>query len=225
MATKSSKSAKVNTKTKKAVVETKTPVKEKDYSFFKSNTFRVSAILVLIIALVVIRRDLYMAATVNGEAVTRFDVVRELEKQNGKATLENLITKKLILQEAENRNLEIKDEEINEEIKEIEKNLSTQGMTLQGALDAQGMTRRQLDDEIRIQLTLERLTEDKVKVTKVEIEKFITDNKSQFSETSTAEEQMKTAEEQLISQKAQTARQALIEELQARAKIKNFVNY
>ena len=77
-------------------------------------------IILFIILLLYFFKGLFIAAIVNGEPITRLSVVKELEKQSGKATLDNLITKKLILQEAKKRNVQVTKADLDSEIKKIE---------------------------------------------------------------------------------------------------------
>lgn len=185
----------------------------------------IAIIIILAVALLYIFKGVFVAALVNGEPITRLSVVKELEKQSGKAILENLITKKLILQEARKRNVVVTEAEINSELKKIEENLKSQGTTLDQALQLQGMTKTQLNDELRIQLSIQKMVEDGIKITDKEIDEFITENKENFPEGST-DAQMKTqAKEQLKSQKLQEKTQALVADLQKKAKVINFVSY
>lgn len=182
-------------------------------------------IIILVITLLYVFRGVFVAALVNGEPITRLSVVRELEKQNGKTILDNLITKKLILQEARKRNVVITDAEISSELKKIETNLKSQGTTLDQALSLQGMTRSGLNEEIRIQLALQRLVSKDVKMTDKEIEKFITENKENFPAGTTDAQMKSQAKKQLKQQKLQDKTQSFIANLQKKAKVLNFVKY
>lgn len=182
-------------------------------------------IIILVIALLYVFRGVFVAALVNGDPITRLSVVRELEKQNGKAILNNLITKKLILQEAKKREIVITDAEIGSELKKIETNLKSQGTSLDQALSLQGMTRSGLNDEIRIQLALQRLVSSDIKISDKEIEKFITENKENFPAGTTDAQMKSQAKKQLKQQKLQDKTQSFIVNLQKKAKVLNFVKY
>lgn len=185
----------------------------------------IAIIIILVVALLYIFKGVFVAALVNGEPITRLSVVKELEKQSGKAILENLITKKLILQEARKRNVVVTDAEINSELKKIETNLKSQGTTLDQALQLQGMTKTQLNGEIRIQLSIQKMVEGNIKITDKEIEEFITENKESFPEGSTDAQMKSLAKEQLKSQKLQEKTQVFLADLQKKAKILKFVSY
>lgn len=181
--------------------------------------------IILVVALLYFFKGLFIAAMVNGEPISRVSVIKELEKQSGKATLESLITKKLILQEAKNRNIEIGQKEIDAEIKKIETNLKGQGTTLDQALSLQGMTKDQLISEVRLQLAIQKLVSSDVKITDKEVADFLTTNKGQFPEGASEEEMKKEATEQIKSQKLQEKTQAFLADLQKKAKVLKFVGY
>lgn len=188
----------------------------------------ISIILISILTILIIAylfRGLLVAATVNGESISRIVVVRTLEKQSGAMVLEGLITKKLILQEAQARNITISQADIDAEINRIAENLKKQGTTLEKAMEAQGMTREELDDEIRVQLALKKMTEGETKVTDKEIAEFIETNKASFPENTTEEEMKELARTQLEQQRSAEKSQALISELQQKARIMRLVGY
>lgn len=187
----------------------------------------ISVILIVILFILLIAflfRGLFVAATVNGEPISRITVVRTLEKQNGTMTLENLITKKLILQEAQARNIVITQADIDAEINTISENLKKQGTTLESALEAQGMSKDELNDEVRVQLALRKLSGD-VKVSDKEVADFVEANATSFPEGTTEEQMKELARTQLEQQKAAEASQNLLAELQKKAVILRNVGY
>lgn len=181
--------------------------------------------IVLVIALLFIFKSFFIAALVNGEPISRLSVVSELEKQGGKATLDRLITKRLILQEAKKRNVTISQSDIDQEIKKIAANLESQGTTIDKALESQGMSNVQLTEELKIQLFVNRMAGENIEITDKEIAEFITANKDQFPE-GTAEDKLRLqAIEQIKQQKLQVKIQEFIKSLRDKAKIINFVQY
>jgi len=176
-------------------------------------------------AIVFLAKGLFFAAFVNGTPITRLALIKELEKQNGKQMLESLITRELILQEAKKKGVVVKPQEVENEVKKIEKNTSKQGQNLDQLLAFQGMTRNDLKNQMQVQLILEKLLADKIKVSDKEIGDFIQKN--------TPEEQVGTqkpptkdeARDQIRQQKIQKEASTLIEQLKKKAKISIFVNY
>jgi len=181
--------------------------------------------IVFVLALLFLIKGLFVTALVNGEPVSRLAVIKELEKQSGKATLDNLITKKLIIQEAKKRNVEVTSAEIDEEINKIEESLKAQSTTLDQALELQGMTRDQLVNEMKIQLSIQKMVGKDVKVSDKEIDDFVSQNKDQFPEGTTEAQMKQEAKLSLEQQLLQEKTQAFLKELQTKAKIQYFVEY
>ena len=177
------------------------------------------------IAIFFFGKSIFLAALVNGTPITRYSVIKELEKQNGKQALESLITKKLILQAAKKKNIEVKQSDVDKEIKKIEENTARQGQNLDEILKYQRMTRSDLMNQIKVQLTVEKLLADKIKVSEKEIEEFIKKNTPE-EESSTQKLPTKdVAKTQLRQQKLEKEATAWVEQLKKNAKISIFVNY
>src|SRR3989338_9537421 len=100
-------------------------------------------ILILLFPIIFFAKNIFLAALVNGTPIARLTVIKELEKQNGKRTLDSLITQQLIFQAAKKKNLEIKQADVDKEVKNIEANTSKQGGNLDEMLKVQGMTRNE----------------------------------------------------------------------------------
>ena len=96
-------------------------------------------------------------ATVNGKPITRLKLWKRLEQQGGAQTLDSLITQELILQEGKEQNIVVSQQVIDEEIGNIEKTVSLQGSTLEQALETQGMSKEEFQNQIKIQILLEKL--------------------------------------------------------------------
>lgn len=170
-------------------------------------------------------KGVFVAASVNGEPISRIVVVKTLEKQSGPMVLDNLITKALILQEAKRRNIVISQQDIDKEVGTISDSLKKQGTTLEKAMEGQGMTREELDDELRVQLALKKMTAGETKITEKEIEDFITTNSDSFPEGTTDEQKKTMAKTQLEQQKSAEKSQTLISDLQKKAKIIHYAGY
>lgn len=169
-------------------------------------------------------RSLFIAATVNGQPISRLSIVQELEKQGGKQTLSTLVTKTLISQEAAKKNITVSQKQIDEELKKIEASLAQQGQTLDQVLQLQGMTKQSLTDQIRTQKMVEALV-GSVSVTNKDIDTYMEANKSSMPEGGNVTEIKKTVKTQLEQQKVNEKAQALLQKLQKEAKINYFVAY
>ncbi|MDE2589107.1 MAG: SurA N-terminal domain-containing protein, partial [Patescibacteria group bacterium] len=120
--------------------------------------------LVILGLLVYIFRSWFVVATVNGQILTRASLDRQLEQQYGKEILDSLITKTLILQEAQNQHVTVSDQEVNDSIKQISDTLSKQGQSLDSVLASRGMSKSDLVDQIKLQKTVEKLVGKNVTV-------------------------------------------------------------
>src|SRR3989344_1387784 len=183
------------------------------------------AAIIILAAVGYVYKGLFVAATVNGYPISRLAVVRELEKAAGKNTLDALINKKLVSDEAGKQEIKVSDDEINAEIKRVEDQVKAQGGgTLDAALKAQGMTLDSLKQEIVTQKNLEKLLADKMRVTDEEVQQYIKTNKVDVpnGEDAQLNEQIKNS---LIQQKLNTEAAAFIKNLRSEYKVNYFVNY
>jgi len=180
-------------------------------------------IIILAVALVAFRyRRLLIAATVNGEAITRISVIKELERQGGSQALEALVAEALVYQEAGKQNVRV---EIDGEVKRIEETVLAQGQKLDDLLSFQGLTREDFTRRLRVQLLSEKLLGDKLKVTQEEIDQYIKDNKDTF-DPALSEDRLKQQVEEFLRQgKFNTDFTPWLDTLKASAKIEYLVKY
>lgn len=181
------------------------------------------AALVVIAALAFYFRGFFIAATVNGSPVSRFDVTREAEKQSGKSILDGIIIKKLIKIEAAKQKIVITKEDVAAEIAKLEEQLKSQNLTLDEALKKQGVTKASLEEQIILQKQVEKMVL-KTEITDAEIAEYIKTNKITIpaGEETNFRAQIKTSMEQAAFNEAA---QKFVEGLRAKADIKYLVNY
>jgi len=170
-------------------------------------------------------KGLFIAATVNGQPITRLSVIQELEKQSGKRALENIITKNLIMQEGKKKHITVTDKDVDDQMKKIEKNISAQGMTLDQALQAQNMTKDGLKSELKVQIVVQKLVGDKVNVTDKEVEDYQNTNKEATQQNAGQEQSKEQIREQLKQQKTQKVTQQYVDQLRKNAKVTYFTSY
>lgn len=182
------------------------------------------AVAVVLVALAFYCKGLFIAAMVNGSPISRFAVIHELESSSGKKALDSIITKKLLSDEAKKKGVTVTSDELSLEIKKIEDQVKAQGGTLDAVLLQQGMTRKDMEEQITLQKELEKLLADKIQVTDDEVTKLLTANKVVVPKGQ--EETYKAqAKEQIRGQKLNDAAGAFIESLRSQASIHYFVNY
>ena len=161
----------------------------------------------------------FIVAVVNGQPITRFSLINELEKQSGKKTLESLIIKTLIFQEAKKQKISVTKEEVSQEIKQLEESFSSQGQDFNQALEDQGMTQNQLQEQIEIQKIVEKIVSGSVQITEEEVEKYLEENKELFPEGTSTEDVKAEVRQQLENQRLSEEIQTWIESLKNNAKI------
>jgi hypothetical protein len=183
------------------------------------------AVLAALILIAYFLKGLFVVAVVNGQPISRLSVVRELEKRAGKDTLEFLVEKTLIEREARKQKIAVTAEEVQEAIHILETNVQNQGQTLTALLAIQGMTRKDLDERITIQKTLEKLVGMEFLVSDEEVSSFIAANAITFPKGTDEEKERANIQNTLRQQKRDEAIQKLVSRLREEARIWYFVTY
>lgn len=167
----------------------------------------------------------FVAATVNGVDMSRWSVVRELEKQAGKSILDSMITKQLIEGEIKKQKIVVTATDIDAEIKKVEEQIATQGGTLEQALAGQGMTMDDLREQIMINKSLEQILADKIMVSEEEIDQYLSTSQMPPSGGESSSDLREQAREQLKAQKFGTEASRWVTDTRAQATIKYYGEY
>lgn len=167
-------------------------------------------------------KDQFIVALVNNQPIWRFTLIKEVEKQAGKTTLESLITQALILQEGNREGVKITDEEIDEELKKLEESLKAQGQDLDALLEAQGMKRAEIKEQIKIQKIVDKIVGGNIEVTDEEVDEYLKANESLIPEDEDIEAIKPTIREQLRQQKMTEKIREWLDSLREKAKINYF---
>ena len=198
----------------------------KYFKSFKSRRYLVLVIFLILLGIVLyLGKSLFIAAIVGGRPITRLELVKELEKQSGKETLDNLVTKNLINQKAQKEGVTISNEDIQKEIENISKMVESQGSTLDAALSIQGQTRADLEENIRVQKTVEKMLQDEVKISDADLLKYFEDNKSLYGNEAKFEDLKEDIRGQLKQEKLSAAFQEWMTKLKSESQIIYFVNF
>lgn len=187
----------------------------------KINKKKLAILLVFIILAGILYyfRGQFIIATVNGRPISRLALIKELENQAGKRTLESLIAKTLIIQEAKRQKIAVSDDEINQRINQIEESFSGQGQSLDQMLELQGMSRDELIKEIKMQIIAEKIAGKDIEVTDEEVNNYLEENKGFIPKDSNVEEIKTGVKQQLEQQKINEKIQSWIQSLRDNAKI------
>ena len=200
----------------------KTPVKEKSFKIPIKK-------LIIFLAIVVVgfliyqNKDLLVVATVNNKPISRQRFNQQIESQYGQQVLETMINEELIKQAAKDQNIVIDQEKIDEEMAKIEESLP-EGMSLDQALQTQGISRETLEEQMQLQLAIEEILSPKIQITDEELKQYIEENKDYFSATQEAQIR-EEAEEGLRQQKLNQNFQSWLQELTEKAKINRWLKF
>jgi parvulin-like peptidyl-prolyl isomerase len=170
-------------------------------------------------------KHLFVAATVDGQMISRFSVIRMLEAQGGTNALDALITKKLVESAIARAGVEVDEEAVDAAATEIETQIAAQGGTLDELLTTQGMTKDEFRKQITIQKQIESLLAEKAVVTDADVDAFMTEQKITTPKDTDVVAYKEQFKEQLKQQKLQGAVGEWLEGLRSEANITRYVTY
>lgn len=188
-------------------------------------TLIIAVAIIALGALLYFGRGLLVAAVVNGQPISRLEIVSEAEKASGKQVLDSAVRTVLVEQEARKQNITISDKELNDQIKDIEKNLSSQGQNIDQMLKLQGMTRADLQRIVRLDLLVTKMVGDSIKISEADVDKYIEENKEFLPKDKKEADLRKEAREQLKKSQLPQKAQDWFAQLEKKSNITKFVNY
>ena len=193
---------------------------ERILNFKKSKTLYIIIIIAGLLLLAVYKKSWFVAATVNGTPVTNLDLQLRLNREFRTQTLNQLVNERVILNEAAKNNAIVTEGEVNKKISEIETSVGGTE-ALNALLSQQGQTKETIRQQIKLQLTIEKLYSKEATISAEEVEQFIEQNQDQLKATDSAGQQ-KEATDALKNQKVSQIFQQKFQELRSKAKIQIF---
>jgi len=133
-------------------------------------------IFVVLASLFWFNKNLFLAGTINGKVVTSLEFYSKLAKAHGDETFDSIVREALIKQEAKNKGVTISESDVDKKIEELEKQFGGKE-GLDQALTQNNTNLEDLKQQINIQLIVEKLLEDKLKVSEKEVDQYIKENK------------------------------------------------
>ncbi len=155
------------------------------------------AIIGLLTALAFRNKSLFVAAMVNGQPITRWQLNDQLTARYGNQTLDEMIGEKLLREEAAKKGIKVTSAEIEAKQADVMKRVGGQS-NLEAALTQQGMTLADFRKQLEIQVLVEKLVADQVKVSDQEVANFIASNSASL--TATDEAGQKAEARQILTQ-------------------------
>lgn len=191
--------------------------------FTKKQPPKVVYIAVALIGLALLfsyKKSWFIAASVNNNPISNFNVLSRLNDQYRSKMLEQMINESLVLSEAQKKGVSVSDTDIKNKISQIEANYGG-AQVLDGLLAQQGQTREGLKDQIKFQLIIEKLYGNEATVSAEEVTSFVDQNKDSLQATDSAGQE-KEATDILKQQKLSKVFQEKFQQLKAAAKIQIF---
>jgi hypothetical protein len=184
------------------------------------------SLLVIVIGLIVLSGlKLFVAGFVNGRPISRIWLDRELERRVGQRLMDAEIGKILVMQEAKKKGIKVTTADVKQRGDVFKSEVEKQGSTFEDFLNFQGMTQSEFEDEIRLQIMVEKLLGEKVTVSDDEAKAYFEGNKTYFAEDATFEGSKELAKEAVFQQKVSEMYQSWLEELRGKAKIQYLLKF
>lgn len=189
-------------------------------NFRSSKKFYIVLIVIGLLLLAIYKKSWFIAATVNNSPISNLELQMRLNRDFRSQTLTQLINEKIILSEAAKNSVMVSEADLNKKISEIETNVGG-APALDSLLAQQGQTRASIKQQIKLQLTIEKLYSKDATVSAEEVTKFIEQNQDQLQATDSAGQQQE-AYNALKNQKLTQIFSEKFQELRTQAKIQIF---
>jgi foldase protein PrsA len=183
-----------------------------------------TAIIVVLLGLIAIfvsNKGLLVAAVVNGRPIFRWQLTSIMTSRFGVQTLEGMISQALIDAEAKRAGITVSQADISKKESDLVKSLGG-NVSIDDVLKYQGMTKADFEDQLRLQLTVEKLLGKDITITDADIDAYIATNEATFTATDEAglREEAKQA---MFSQQVNDKLQTWFSETRTKAKILRFL--
>jgi len=173
--------------------------------------------IILLITLFFLKRDWFIAATVNGSPVTNLELQQRLNEEYKEQALDQLVNDKIVFDAAAQKGIIVSDQEVQDRLKEFETRFGG-SENLDNLLKQQGMTRASLSKRLKPEIALEKLYASEATVSAQEIDDYIRENSTLFASKDPAEQKTE-AEQSIKNQKLQKIIFDKFQELKDQAKV------
>ncbi len=120
------------------------------------------------------------AATVNGEKVTKQELYDAMYKQGGQATLDSLISEKLVTQEVDKAKVKVDEAAIEAELAQIKTQFPDEAQ-FNSAMEQSGFTLDSLKAEIRKNQEISKIFESKMDLSDAKLKEYFDKNVEQYN--------------------------------------------
>jgi len=164
-----------------------------------------AGLFVLLLVLAAVNKGWVVAAVVDGQPIFAWQLNSTLRTRYGQQTLEGMIGETLIQKEAGRSGVVVTPEDIQTKQKEILSSLGTE-VSLEDFLKFQGLTEADFNQQLVIQLTVERLLTKDLIVSEADIDNYIATSGATLTATEPAqlrEEAKRAIMSNIVSEKLQ----------------------
>ena len=207
----------------KKVVSSKKPVQKPATKPVQARKRLWQAIIfLLIVGALWLIKDQVIVATVNGRAITRIRLIRELEQQGGSQVLDSLITQTLVEQQLDEAGIKADEDQVVAQMQEIEDLITAQGQSLDDLLAAQGLTKQDVENDVRLNLRVDQLLADRLVVSDEDVQAYFDNNRELLGEDADFDTMKEQIRAQVESEKKAEVQQDWLNEIHNQANIKYF---
>ncbi|PDO11074.1 MAG: hypothetical protein BLM47_03495 [Candidatus Reconcilbacillus cellulovorans] len=126
--------------------------------------------------------DKHAVAEVGGKSITESDLKSYLLKRYAREALQVLIDRETVRLEAEQLGLSVSREELEAELRDMQEGYESEEQFYRTMLEQLGMTREELEEDVKYRLLLEKIAIFSIQVSQSEIDAYIRDHPEQFRE-------------------------------------------
>lgn len=194
-----------------------TPTTPRSYSRFVF-------LIILVLALVGVfltNRGWFLAAVVDGKPIFRWELNRVLTSRFGQQTLEGMISEMLIADAAKEANVQVTDAEVAAKQQEIVASLGG-NVSVDDLLKYQGMSKVDFDNQVKLQLTVQKILGKDLAITEADIDAFIASNRAMLVATTPAG-MRDEARQAILDQKIGERLQPWFEQLKQEAQVSRYL--
>ncbi len=188
---------------------------------FPVTKIALAVVLLGLVAIFVSNKGLLVAAIVNGQPIFRWQLNSVLTSRYGQQTLDSMVSEMLVDSEAKKSGVTVSQEEIAKKESDLVTSLGS-GVRLEDVLAYQGMTKADFEEQIRLQLTVEKLLGKDITITDAQISDYIATNASTLTATDEAGLR-EEARQAIFSQELNNKLQTWFADVKAKASVLRFL--
>lgn len=180
---------------------------------------------IIILFLLYFFRSVFVAAFVGWRPITRYQLVKTLEKKYGSQILEQLVSENIINNEVKIKGIKVTKSDIDAEINKIRSVVESQGSTLEAELTTYGQSMNELEENVLMQKKVEQLLGSAIDVSEKEAQEYFDKNKTTFAANAKFEDVKTDLINSLKQQKVGVEFEKWMTEKKGSSKVIYFLNF